>query len=238
MDYKNSYVRKKDGVTVSVEYNTIEECPKCKKSMAPQNLYGIVHDKDSKECLSVADYCNGCHSLIVSEYEINKKKKINYKGIVEVINNEYKMEKLNYSAPMSIKERTFEGALNKVSPQFIRIYNEALKAEQYSLNEIAGLGYRKALEFLIKDYSIYKNPEKEEEIKNTWMMNCLKEYVDNKKIKTLAEKAEWIGNDEAHYTKIQTDRDIKDMKIFIEALIYFISMELIVDDAETMENKK
>ena len=29
-------------------------------------------------------------------------------------------------------------------------------------------------------------------------MKCLKDYIDNDKIKTLAEKSEWIGNDEAH----------------------------------------
>ena len=62
--------------------------------------------------------------------------------------------------------------------------------------------------------------------------------VDNDKIKTLAEKSEWIGNDEAHYVKIQDDRDINDMKNFIDALVYFISMSLIVDDAETMKSKK
>ena len=61
---------------------------------------------------------------------------------------------------------------------------------------------------------------------------------NNDKIKTLAEKSEWIGNDEAHYVKIQDDRDINDMKKFIDALVYFISMSLIVDDAETMKSKK
>ena len=55
------------------------------------------------------------------------------------------------------------------------------------MDEISGLGYRKSLEFLIKDFAIYNNPEKEEQIKSTWMMKCLKEYIDNEKIKTLAE---------------------------------------------------
>lgn len=148
------------------------------------------------------------------------------------------MIKLNHSAPVNFKERDFDDKLNEVSPQFVKVYNQALKAEEYSLDEIAGLGYRKALEFLIKDFAIYNNLEKSEEIKSTWMMKCLKDYIDNDKIKTLAEKSEWIGNDEAHYVKIQDDRDINDMKKFIDALVYFISMSLIVDDAETMKSKK
>ena len=113
-----------------------------------------------------------------------------------------------------------------------------MKAEEYSLDEMAGLGYRKALEFLTKDFAIYNNQEKSKEIKSTWMMKCLKDYIDNDKIKTLAEKSEWIGNDEAHYVKIQDDRDINDIKKFINALVYFISMSLIVDDAETLKSKK
>ena len=148
------------------------------------------------------------------------------------------MIKLNHSAPINFKERDFDDKLKEVSPQFVKVYNQALKAEEYSLDEIAGLGYRKALEFLIKDFAIYNNPEKSEEIKSTWMMKCLKDYIDNDKIKTLAEKSEWIGNDEAHYVKIQDDRDINDMKKFIDALVNFISMSLIVDDAETMKSKK
>ena len=108
------------------------------------------------------------------------------------------MIKLNHSAPINFKERDFDDKLKEVSPQFAKVYNQALKAEEYSLDEIAGLGYRKALEFLIKDFAIYNNPEKSEEIKSTWMMKCLKDYIDNDKIKTLAEKSEWIGNDEAH----------------------------------------
>lgn len=108
------------------------------------------------------------------------------------------MIKLNPSAPINFKERDFDDKLKEVSPQFGKVYNQALKAEEYSLDEITGLGYRKALEFLIKDFAIYNNQEKSEEIKSTWMMKCLKDYIDNDKIKTLAEKSEWIGNDEAH----------------------------------------
>ena len=35
----------------------------------------------------------------------------------------------------------------------------------------------------------------------------------------------------------QEGRDINDMKRFIDAMTYFISMSLIVDDASTMQSK-
>ncbi len=73
MNVNKNFNRKNDSTTVSVNYETIEECPNCKKALASQNLYGIVHSREEKEILSVADYCNGCHSLIVSEYEVCRK---------------------------------------------------------------------------------------------------------------------------------------------------------------------
>jgi hypothetical protein len=39
-----------------------------------------------------------------------------------------------------------------VSPEFEAIYQQAIEAESRSLDKIAGMGFRKALEFLVKDY--------------------------------------------------------------------------------------
>lgn len=41
----------------------------------------------------------------------------------------------------------FSEMISRISPEFVDIYNQALYAEQNNLNKIAGLGYRKALEF-------------------------------------------------------------------------------------------
>ena len=66
---------------------------------------------------------------------------------------------------------------------------------------------------------------------------CINNYIDDLRIKTLAEKSAWIGNDEAHYIRKQENRDITDMKAFIKAAVYFISMVLITKDAESIESK-
>lgn len=240
MKIKKGFLLKDSGSkTIFVDYTPISECPNCKKALAPQNLFGIVHEKDNdKKVLSVADYCNGCNTLIVSEFDIKKQEIIGHNGTRSFSDDKYEMIKLNHSSPINFKEREFDKNLSTLSSQFIKIYNQAKKAEELGLDEIAGLGYRKSLEFLVKDYAIYKNTEKEEIIKNTWMSDCIKTYIDNEQIKTLAEKSEWIGNDEAHYVRKQEDRDINDMKRFIDAMTYFISMSLIVDDASTMQSKK
>ena len=67
------------------------------------------------------------------------------------------------------------------------------------------------------------------------LSNCIKEYVDDPRIKSLAEKAVWLGNDETHYIRKHEDKDITDMKRFIDAMVYFISMVLITEDADSMQ---
>ena len=60
------------------------------------------------------------------------------------------------------------------------------------------------------------------------LIKCIKSYIDNQRITELAEKSAWLGNDEAHYVKKHEDYTILDMKHFIQALVYFISMDLTV----------
>lgn len=72
------------------------------------------------------------------------------------------------------------------------------------MSQICGVGYRKALEFLIKDYLISgeSGEERKEAIKNKFLGNCIQYDVVNEQIKIVAQRAVWLGNDETHYTRI------------------------------------
>ena len=222
----------KNGGDVQVEYDAIEKCSKCNKALSPERLYCITIKREEHYYLHGADYCASCKSLIITEYKMNEIR--DPYGDLQKL----EMNKKDYSAPIYYEKEDFDEKIEEISPQFVKIYNQALQAESMALDEIAGLGYRKSVEFLIKDFAIYKNPEKESEIKNTWMKVCIENYIDNKQIRILAERSDWIGNDEAHYVRKQEDRDIDDMKKFIKAMVYFIGMTLITDDAAAMEPKK
>lgn len=227
--------RYENGAIVQVTYSEISICPKCKRSMAPFPQYGFVNKKsDQNYYFSVLDFCSGCNSGIVSEYNVRRKIKPNGNGVFD---DQFTEESFNYSAPSLFTEKGFEDGIAKLSPQFVKIYNQALQAESQMLDEIAGLGYRKALEFLIKDFAINKNPDNEDKIQNMPLGQCIKSYVIDPSIKILTDRAAWLGNDEAHYMRKHTNRDVKDLKKFISATVHFISMILIVDDAETMTPK-
>ena len=131
----------------------------------------------------------------------------------------------------------FPQQLKQLSPQFVKIYNQAELAENTGLTEICGIGYRKALEFLIKDYAIHKKPDASEEIKNKPLVKCIEQYIDSNSIITLAKRSAWIGNDETHYVRKHEELDFTDMKTFIEAAQYFISMDLVVEKAASISPK-
>jgi hypothetical protein len=52
-----------------------------------------------------------------------------------------------------------------ISPQFVEIHGEAAVAEERGLKQVAGCGYRKALDFLVKDFCISESPDDAEAIK-------------------------------------------------------------------------
>ena len=138
--------------------------------------------------------------------------------------------------PKFAKERIFEREISNLSASFVKIYNQAIEAEASELDELAGMGYRKALEFLIKDYCIYKNPNDEETIKKIQLGEVINNYVDSQKIKNLAKISAWIGNDETHYTRKHEELDIEDLKKFIEATVHFVSYDILSDVADTLVN--
>lgn len=132
----------------------------------------------------------------------------------------------------------FKDEISKLSPLFVEIYNQANVAETLNLNHVAGMGYRKSLEFLIKDYLIKFKHEDEDTIKKASLSTCIKKHL-SANIKQVAERATWLGNDETHYHRVWEDRDIEDLKTLIDLSVYWMSSEM--DTAKyisEMENRK
>lgn len=208
-----------------------EECPLCHYSIKPMKL--SIHYYDHEETKNVAGLylCNHCFRVFAA---LSVATESDY---ITVYSQKGLKTELKYVGPTCFADKVFEPEVNNLSPQFVKIYNQALHAEQIGLDEIAGIGYRKSLEFLVKDYCIHLHPEQEETIKSRQLAQCIREFIDVPQIKVLAEKATWIGNDETHYIRKQEDRNISDMKRFIDAMVNYVRMSLITEDAETITSK-
>ena len=154
-------------------------------------------------------YCQSCFTAVYEAKEPNS--------------NEFVFIKVVTGTPI---QTTFEPLIKRISPQFVKIYNEASFAEQAELFEISGVGYRKALEFLIKDYVIYLNPNDEALIKKKTLGDCISFYLTDPEIKESAKRATWLGNDETHYIRKWENHDLQDLKFMMEMTRYFIFMKL------------
>ena len=58
------------------------------------------------------------------------------------------------------------------------------------------------------------------------MGQCIEKYIDHSRIKALAKRATWLGNDFAHYLKKHTDHDLKDLKELISLTMQWINLEI------------
>ena len=88
------------------------------------------------------------------------------------------------------------------------------------------MGFRKALERLVKDYSIHIHPEDEEWIKtdrDATLHNCIEKYFRDSDAKTALMACKWLGNNETHYENCNDDEDLQLFEYLIEDTLYSIS---------------
>lgn len=197
----------------------IKECPKCHKPFVHSYSTGIYTENKTVE---IFQYCKSCKSSFITIY-INPTP-INIKDTLE----HYAPTRCE---PVYPENKVFSDRISNLSPMFKTIYNQANAAESHSLDEIAGMGYRKALEFLVKDFCIYLNPNDKTNIEKLLLGKCISTYIPDDKIKNLATASAWLGNDETHYVKKHQDKDIQDLKRFIDSLLFFIEYQLTAEEA-------
>jgi hypothetical protein len=75
---------------------------------------------------------------------------------------------LTEAAALASKE--FSEHVQEISANFCCIYNEAHEAEQLGLTQICGVGYRRALEFLIKDCLVSIRPDEKVRVKTVLIL--------------------------------------------------------------------
>lgn len=127
---------------------------------------------------------------------------------------------------------TVSDEIQKISPRFKPLLEQAVHAEAGGMPDLAGMGYGKAAEILIKDYAIHKNPDKRTEIENMLLGQVIKNHVDDNKVKTVSERAAWLRNDEVHYKRKWENKDINDLKKLLAVVQNWIESDIITDQLE------
>lgn len=135
-----------------------------------------------------------------------------------------------HSTPNHFKPLEFDERICKISSSFVEIFNQSVNAEASGLSEVCGMGYRKALEFLIKDYCISSHSGEAGKIKAMSLMQCINQYISDTNIKECATRAVWLGNDETHYQRKWKDKDISDLKLLINLVVHWVVSSLMTQE--------
>lgn len=194
------------------------DCPYCARSiigMQWQWHYGIIYLSTHKQCI-------GCRKQITLFLTNPPKSNKDDEGM--------KRAKLFMypTAPLPLSEVITE--LEDDFPRFVKIYRQALQAERSGLDELVGMGFRKSLEFLVKDFVHKTNEDKRDKIKDPrTLLSTAIGYLQDKRIQERANMASWLGNDETHYLRRNPKADLEDLKALLEMVIAHIYTEMVFD---------
>ncbi|WP_028522190.1 DUF4145 domain-containing protein [Runella limosa] len=193
------------------------KCPYCHKSIRPQVFYGYRLNDKKKLQVFMACPDNNCFSTFIGYYIHTSLDHYDFTGQV---------------SQGTLIGRRFTETIETLSISFTKIYNQSFSAEQQGLFEICGVGYRKALEFLIKDYAIRLFPLEQERIEKKMLAQCIGDYVSDDKIKSVAKRAVWLGNDETHYVRKWEGKTLGDLKKLIDLTLHWIEAEILTESFE------
>lgn len=199
-----------------------DQCPHCNKGIHPHMLHAYFDDSIPPNIYS-SFICPTCQKLFMVQFSFYKPGSNSY--IVEIL-------------PHPNTQKTFSKNIAELSPSFVKIYNQAESAENANLDEICGQGYRKSLEFLVKDYAIKFHPNDVENIQKILLSPCIEQYIENSRIKSLAKASAWLGNDETHYTRKHENYNIEHLKSFINAMVSYVDSELTFLESEQLLSSK
>lgn len=112
--------------------------------------------------------------------------------------------------------------LEKISPRFVDIYNQALRAENRKDIELAATGYRSAMEILIKDYAINELKEPKEQVTSHNLNNAIGKYLKQEELVNSADVIRILGNDFTHYDRKYPEHDFDMLKNYMDIFITLI----------------
>jgi hypothetical protein len=193
-------------------------CPRCHHAVTPNLRTTVLTGGDPghpNTKIQAVYRCpnRACEGLFIASYRFG-----NF-GVYEL----RKVEPHVFAQPVLSDE------IAKVSPRFVKIYGQAAEADASGHDEISGPGYRKALEFLVKDFLVSQDKDSEGDIRRELLGTCIKNRVDDPRLKAMAERAAWLGNDQTHYEKLFEEYDVAALRGLIQLAMHWIGASLLTD---------
>lgn len=195
-------------------------CPHCGRIMELEQIFVQYNSLSNNFLLAAKCTIDDCQKYFSLEYTVE----------MSAGGFPYLKELIPYSYN-GFQEQDISKNIISLSPIFAETFLQANIAEGKSLNQVAGIGFRKAFEFLVKDFASYKNPERIEDIHKNNVNNVIDMfYKEMPKLAELLHITRKIGNDETHYYREYDDVDVKDLKKLITNFSLYIDMILNIEE--------
>ncbi|MFZ1082398.1 MAG: hypothetical protein WAO19_10790 [Candidatus Kryptoniota bacterium] len=196
------------------QVETPNKCPLCHQRVTIVESLNANPGSDGVQILFLCPNVD-CGNFFLAYYEVDYRNQLILKTL----------------KPSNVEIEDFPLSVQKISPMFLSIYAEAAEAKGLGLDQIAGPGYRKAFEFLVKDYAKHKSPEdKHKEIEESFSGAVIEKFVSDARIQKVAKRALWLGNDETHYLRKWKDHDVEDLIVLIKLTVDWIEIEQLSDE--------
>lgn len=190
-------------------------CPHCGAVNNPKSQIlsrNKIKTSDKEESvISITHFCNACNKSHFSIEVQNDDNSFSIKSIYPE------------TQPTLLAEEVI-----RLSPRFAKVYADSEAAEQRGATELAGTGYRSALEILIKDYALKYSGDNKEAIAKLNLSSAIQKYF-NGDVFNAAEVVRLLGNDYTHWEK-QYDFKLSQLKAYLDIFVSNIKIQVMVKE--------
>ena len=186
------------------------QCPHCRRAIGvqPSECVALPYEKTGSAII-LSYRCRACHRsfLVVSHRETDGQDL----ELIEVV-------------PVAKDFERFP-KLKEISPEFCGINEEAYSAYNRGWFRLAAIGFRTAIEVLMKDFLISKNAGGEEEIVKLRLNDLIEKYFKHMAMGEFARAIQVLGNDCTHYIRKHEDYNPEDVERFYKMFVTLLSLQ-------------
>lgn len=204
---------KLNNIDFPIEFEIENHCPFCGSYNEPTKITDMNNIKNDTplKIISIIFKTTCCERYFSSFYIYNQ---TGY-GVARIL-----------STYPSIDTEPLQSEFNIISESFVKIYNQARTASKLGNFELACIGYRTSIEFLLKDFLIKVRKLDENRISKMKLADVIT-YFEDEKISISSDVVRIFGNDKTHYIA-KYDFDIQQVELYLSFLMDSIRKEYLL----------
>lgn len=180
--------------------NIPKQCPHCLLMVDPIPSQYYDFNYSDENFLAVSFKCPSCDKHYVCTF------------LSDDESSSYCCKNTYPSSHYVLKDKILEN----ISPRFVDMYNQALLCEHNQHFDLSSIGYRAALEILVKDFAINTLNKDSVEVKKHSLYTAIKEYLNCSDLIKSADVVRILGNDYAHYERKYPEHDFDVLKSYMD----------------------